>query len=664
MQPITVSTKQDAYGPGYDGANEAYTVTLSSPAATGGDAPTIADASGVGIITDADFPSVTFGQYVGLLFGPGGDRVMVADADALDVTGNFSLETWLYLGAMPGTGGLNATASLIDKGNYGLYLTEGTADDGMASAHFYTYDGDLQTAVKADSIPLNTWTHVAGTFEADTDNQKLYINGSNTGVTNATNSALSANATALSIGNIAAAGQDFYGLIDEARVWNTTRTADEILDNKKVALRGDEMGMVGQWKFDMNLYDGTSGGDTAVTYTNALDGTYQYHAGVWGNESAWYDATTLSTSDPIVLDLDGDGVSLVGRDAGVRFDIDQVEGAEATSWMGPGEGLLAMDLDGDGVISSMGEVFSNRFAGGNHTTSLDALATLDSNSDGMINALDTAFADILVWQDGDQDGSSAAGELQSLDSHGVASIDLGADSTYETGPDGTHIDARGEFTFADGSTSEYVEATFGFTDSVIEAAVQAAISADSEDSFTVNNASTPVSAEVDVIASSDPLGAEAAVADAPETTTDTADTLTLVADAVDTDETAAAVAEADGADTEEAATDTADTLTLVADAVDTDETAAAVAEVDTEETTTETFVVDADSDALDTDTDAVVADTEPEEAVVTEAIEAESVVAEVSEEAEPDIEVDGYTTSAPSTLLVTAVSTEQTAIAA
>jgi hypothetical protein len=630
MQPITVSTKQDAYGPGSDGANEAYTVTLSSPAAAVGTAPTIADASGVGIIADADFPSVTFGQYVGLLFGPGGDQVVVADADALDVTGNFSLETWLYLSAEPGQGGKDATASLIDKGNYGLYLTEGTtAGDGLSSAMFYTNDGDKQIAVKADSIALNTWTHVAGTFEAGANNQKLYINGSNTGVTNATNSALSANATALSIGNIAAAGQDFYGLIDEARVWNTTRTADEILDNKKVALRGDEMGLVGQWKFDMNLYDGTSGGDTAVTYTNALDGTYQYHAGGWSDESAWYDATTLSTSDPIVLDLDGDGVSLVGRDAGVRFDIDQVEGAEATSWMGPGEGLLAMDLDGDGVISSMGEVFSNRFAGGNHTTSLDALATLDSNSDGMINALDTAFADILVWQDGDQDGSSAAGELQSLDSHGVASIDLGADSTYETGPDGTHIDARGEFTFADGSTSEYVEATFGFTDSVIEAAVQAAISADSEDSFTVNNASTPVSAEVDVIASSDPLGAEAAVADAPETTTDTADTLTLVADAVDTDETAAAVAE-----------------------------------VDTEETTTETFVVDADSDALDTDTDAVVADTEPEEAVVTEAIEAESVVAEVSEEAEPDIEVDGYTTSAPSTLLVTAVSTEQTAIAA
>jgi hypothetical protein len=511
---------------------------------------------------------------------------------------------------------------------------------------------------------------VAGTFEAGANNQKLYINGSNTGVTNATNSALSANTENLSLGNRdddgsgGVAGQDFYGILDEARIWNTTRTADEILDNKKVALRGDEMGLVGQWKFDMNLYDGTSGGDTAVTYASAMNGTYQRYAGGWSTVSAWYDATTLSTSDPIVLDLDGDGVSLVGRDAGVRFDIDQVEGAEATSWMGPGEGLLAMDLDGDGVISSMGEVFSNRFAGGNHTTSLDALATLDSNSDGMINALDTAFADILVWQDGDQDGSSAAGELQSLDSHGVASIDLGADSTYETGPDGTHIDARGEFTFADGSTSEYVEATFGFTDSVIEAAVQAAISADSEDSFTVNNASTPVSAEVDVIASSDPLGAEAAVADAPETTTDTADTLTLVADAVDTDETAAAVAEVDGADTEEAATDTADTLTLVADAVDTDETAAAVAEVDTEETTTETFVVDADSDALDTDTDAVVADTEPEEAVVTEAIEAESVVAEVSEEAEPDIEVDGYTTSAPSTLLVTAVSTEQTAIAA
>ncbi|MDP6949228.1 MAG: hypothetical protein QF485_09275, partial [Arenicellales bacterium] len=424
-----------------------------------------------------------------------------------------------------------------------------------------------------------------------------------------------ANATDLSLGNGPTALNDFYGILDEVRIWNTTRTAAEIADNKKVALRGDEMGLVGQWKFDGNLYDGTSGGDTAATYSNALNGTYQRYADGWSTVGATYGASVVGEGDPIVLDLDGDGVSLVGRDAGVRFDIDQAEGAEATGWMGPGEGLLAMDLDGDGVISSMGEVFSNRFAGGNHTTSLDALATLDSNSDGMINALDDRFADILVWQDGNQDGSSSTAELQGLDGHNVTAIDLGADKVYETGPDGSYVDARGEFTFGDGSTGEYVEATFGFTDSNIAEAVAAA-------AFVVDAGSAPLDTDTGTVV------ADAADAAGAEDAAPVADTVL--------------VAEADTADA-----DTADTA-------DTDEAAA--------------FVVDAGSAPLDTDTSTVVADAADAAGAEDAAPAADTVlVAEVDQadtDPEPEIEVDGYTTSTPSPLLVTTSSAEPTAIAA
>lgn len=56
-------------------------------------------------------------------------------------------------------------------------------------------------------------------------------------------------------------------------------------------------------------------------------------------------------------------------------------------------------LDGPGRPIGAGDpVFTLNFGGGNFASGAEALASLDSNGDGIINANDEAFAKLLIWQ--------------------------------------------------------------------------------------------------------------------------------------------------------------------------------------------------------------------------------------------------------------------------
>ena len=115
-----------------------------------------------------------------------------------------------------------------------------------------------------------------------------------------------------------------------------------------------------------------------------------------------------------------------------------------------GDGILAMDIDSDGVIDDGSEIFTPDFAGGSFATGGEALASLDSNGDGVVDADDEAFAKLLIWQDADADGVSDEGELSSLAAHGITGIT--APSNPASGEiDGQSIIGEGTFTGADGT---------------------------------------------------------------------------------------------------------------------------------------------------------------------------------------------------------------------
>jgi hypothetical protein len=165
-----------------------------------------------------------------------------------------------------------------------------------------------------------------------------------------------------------------------------------------------------------------------------------------------------SAADPIILDLDKNGFAFSSLDTGVSFDINADGNKDQIAWTSD-DGILAYDANGNGTIDNGSEIFTPDFNGGKFASGVAALASLDTNGDGKIDAGDAAFKDLKIWVDADNDGISDDGELSSLTDNGVASISLTADQSGGS-EDGQLIFAEGEFTFADGSTGNFVEVGF------------------------------------------------------------------------------------------------------------------------------------------------------------------------------------------------------------
>lgn len=161
-------------------------------------------------------------------------------------------------------------------------------------------------------------------------------------------------------------------------------------------------------------------------------------------------------ADPLVLDLDGDGIELIAQTAiSPSFDMDGDLFAELTGWVQPDDGFLVRDVNGNGTIDDISELFGSDEAGG-----FDMLATHDVNEDGVIDSQDPIFADLRVWRDLNQDGLSDAGELFTLTELGIASIGLGYQPLEDVLVANNRIDATGTFSRTDGSTGEIVDVTF------------------------------------------------------------------------------------------------------------------------------------------------------------------------------------------------------------
>lgn len=138
------------------------------------------------------------------------------------------------------------------------------------------------------------------------------------------------------------------------------------------------------------------------------------------------EATISSPRDPLILDLDHDGIETVRLGSGVFFDHSGDGFAEQSGWVASDDGFLVMDRNGDGIINDGKEMFGNETIlsnGKKAANGFEALAELDSNHDGRINEADAGFSHLKVLKGFSQDGY----QIYTLDELGIQSIDL--DST-------------------------------------------------------------------------------------------------------------------------------------------------------------------------------------------------------------------------------------------
>ena len=111
---------------------------------------------------------------------------------------------------------------------------------------------------------------------------------------------------------------------------------------------------------------------------------------------------------PLILDLDGDEkVETTRISNGTYFDHDGNGFAESTGWVGKDDGLLVRDINGNGQIDNGTELFGNNSvlsSGKKAANGFEALKDLDSNNDGVFNSSDTAWNQVKVWKDTNENG--------------------------------------------------------------------------------------------------------------------------------------------------------------------------------------------------------------------------------------------------------------------
>ncbi|MBU3887665.1 hypothetical protein [Methylosinus sp. KRF6] len=172
-----------------------------------------------------------------------------------------------------------------------------------------------------------------------------------------------------------------------------------------------------------------------------------------------------------MVDLNGDGITLSDWVSNtVLFNVLGDGRLHQIGWAVGGDGILALDLNGNGVIDNITETISAQFDwGGSYNDSLDALASLVQPGAGVFSRAtsdinwrtgNSYFDDLRVWVDANEDGVTDPGELKTLDELGITSISLqGTGNQGETIADNDIVN-RTSFTRANGATGEVASVDF------------------------------------------------------------------------------------------------------------------------------------------------------------------------------------------------------------
>ena len=178
-----------------------------------------------------------------------------AATNVIPATGSFTTEVWIKENT-----GVSTCADVIGQGPLGsatgrfLIRIDGTASTRQIGIFQKNDSTDTSTAIAGAYVSQNAWHHIAVAFSSGTG-YSVFLDGSLIGTI--ANASTTNQAGAFWIGrNYHSAGCYFDGNIDEAKVWTTPRTQDQI-------------------KSDMHVY----GSDNTTTFNSNLRAYYDMNEG-------------------------------------------------------------------------------------------------------------------------------------------------------------------------------------------------------------------------------------------------------------------------------------------------------------------------------------------------------------------------------------------------
>jgi len=184
------------------------------------------------------------------------NQIGVVDATVnpeLQILGDVTVSAWIKPSSIYGdVGGAILRGGQGTDLDYSIFYSQTNK-----SVFFHWFDGGFPSVSgTSDSVPFDTWSHVAITRSGTT--LSFYVNGVFTNSSTVTLPTVPANQISVGMTNNAGVPQDFSGAIDEMRIYNRALSASEVATlygQGKVTMKtvsGD--GLVGWWKMD----EGTS----------------------------------------------------------------------------------------------------------------------------------------------------------------------------------------------------------------------------------------------------------------------------------------------------------------------------------------------------------------------------------------------------------------------
>lgn len=258
---------------------------------------------------------IQFGNNA-LVFDGIDDQVIIPANSDYDLNGGGTVEFWVNPTTLSGT----FATVLGNRGPGGVRY----------SFHLSSTQIGLDNGTTVNTldytVPTNTWTHLAFVNDGSTTTT-VYVNGISQGtITGALGAAPAGQPLTLGIAKNTAGPDDrpFTGGIDEVRIWNTKRSAANILSNMDNSLTGTESGLVAQFSFNM----GTTGGDND-SLTTALDNSPAGNHGRITNFTLSGAASNFSahslTIIPLPVILSSFTATRVGTEALLQWKTEQEE---------------------------------------------------------------------------------------------------------------------------------------------------------------------------------------------------------------------------------------------------------------------------------------------------------------------------------------------------
>ena len=166
---------------------------------------------------------------------------------------------------------------------------------------------------------------------------------------------------------------------------------------------------------------------------------------------------------PIIIDMNGDGVKTTAQGKHTYFDHDGNGFAENTGWVDSNDALLVLDRNQNGLIDDGKELFGSNTllsSGKRAQNGFEALAEFDENRDGVIDAADSVWSRLQLWQDKNQNGLVDEGELLSLSNTQITAIGLKYLKGDKKDENGHEHRETSQVTWADGHQTDATDVWF------------------------------------------------------------------------------------------------------------------------------------------------------------------------------------------------------------